>query len=312
MNVSEAMQESKALLSEYKMTQQPQAKQQPGNSRLDEPKPKPQDPVRQHSSDVRTSERLSQTKKQPNTMPPPMIIRNNSRPDIEQYKKEQGDLMVRDMIRQLQQENSSLQAQQNNLRSTFSQYFSPDVLHYLENNKGTFQTVDNEKHLISVLFCDIRGFSNYSLTASSEEIVKYLGEYFEIASHYVLQKHNGIISKYTATIAALGILHEVALRNQTNPGKAPLNIGIGIATGEVIVGNIGSDDFKDFTLIGPAVNMASRLENANKDLGTSLLISDATYKALQGRISCRDCGEVEIRGWQNTEHVYAPVIKKLE
>jgi class 3 adenylate cyclase len=282
-------------------------------------------------TDSRMLDRLSQSKQQP-ANPSIIIPREMTSHDWEAYKQEQGDFMVRDMLRQLQRENSNLHAQQQQLRSTFSQYFSPNVAHYLESNKGTFQNVSNQTHRVSVLFCDIRGFSSYSQSASSDEVLKFLSEYFEIASHFILQRYNGVISKlmgdgfmaywgfpvpdgdhaYVATRAALDILHEVALRNHIKSGKNPLNIGIGIATGEALIGNIGSDDFKDFTLIGPTVNMASRLEEANKRLNTSLLISGATYEALQGRLPCQNCGKVEIRGWDETQPVYAPVLKKLE
>lgn len=277
-----------------------------------------------YGANSRTQERLSKSKNQPAHMPQVIIKPDDE--DWERYKQEQGDLMVTDMVRQLRRENANLHAQQSQLRTTLSQYFSPSVLQYLEAHKGKFQNMDNEKRVVSVLFCDIRGFSEYSLNASSDEVVRFLGEYFEIASQCILHKHHGVISKlmgdglmaywgfpvpteehaYIATQAALDILHEVDLRNQTRPDAVPLKIGIGIATGHAIVGNIGSEDFKDFTLIGPSVNMAARLEEANKTLGTRLLISGETHQALHGKIPCQDCGEIDIRGWHNREHVYSP------
>jgi|GEM_PF-2426528 len=276
---------------------------------------------------VKTQARLSQTRNLHLNMPD--IPKRATLQDWEQYKHQEGELITKDMLRQLQRENSNLQAQQQQLKSTFSQYFSPQVLQYLESNKGTFQNVENERHTITVLFCDIRGFSAYSQTASPDELVKFLSEYFNIASYYILHKYNGIVSKlmgdglmaywgfpvpnpdhaFIATSAALDIMKEVAFRNHTNPDAPPLQIGIGIATGEAIVGNIGSSDFKDFTLIGPPVNMAARLEEANKQLNTSLLISDTTYVGLKGRLPCRDMGKVPIRGWQSPEQVYAPIIE---
>jgi adenylate cyclase len=292
-----------------------------------------QAPPAGHSADAKVLERLSQSKNLSLNLPG---TSGGNRPgekqytqaDWEKYKTKEGDMMVRHMIRGLQQENSRLQDQQANLRSTFSQYFSADVLQYLENNKGAFQNIENQKHLVSVLFCDIRGFSAYSQSSTSDELVRFLGEYFEIASYYILHKHHGVISKlmgdglmaywgfpirnddhaFVATQAALDILREVELRNTTRPESTPIQMGIGIATGEVVVGNIGSMDFKDFTLIGVPVNLASRLDEANKDLGSRLLISGNTYQALGGRIACRDLGEVALRNWQGVEHVYAPKV----
>jgi class 3 adenylate cyclase len=282
--------------------------------------PKPEQPLDAHMQD-----RLTQAKSQ---AAPPVIIRPTMA-DWEQYKQEQGDLMVNQMVRQLRQENANLHARQDNLRTTFSKYFSPKVLQYLESNRGTFENVNNEKHQMSVMFCDIRGFSTYSQSASADEVMSLLSEYFEITSHAILNKHNGVINKlmgdglmaywgfpvptenhaYIATCAALDILNQIEYRNKSRSDQPPLNIGIGIATGEAIVGNIGSSDFKDFTLIGPVVNMTSRLEEANKTLNTRLLISQATYQGLKGNIPCRDCGKIEIRGWQEPQQVYAPIIK---
>jgi class 3 adenylate cyclase len=282
------------------------------------------------STNEKVLERLSQSKNLSLNIPGAGGNRPGERQytqaDWEKYKQQEGDMMVRHMIRGLQQENARLQDQQANLRSTFSQYFSADVLQYLENNKGAFQNIENQKHIVSVLFCDIRGFSAYSQSSTSDELVRFLGEYFEIASYYILHKHHGVISKlmgdglmaywgfpirnddhaFVATQAALDILREVNLRNTTRPDSKPIQMGIGIATGEVVVGNIGSMDFKDFTLIGVPVNLASRLDEANKDLGSSLLISGNTYRALGNRIACRDLGEISIRNWQGVEHVYAP------
>lgn len=335
LDVHAAVQVSKAILMEHQINRQIEKKLRPGKSHgvpgREDSKDSPhrdQEGEKQHHQ---TLDRLSKTRNQPATSSTPPIIVKPNMQDWENYKQEQGDLMVRDMVRQLQRENASLHAQQDKLRSTISQYFSPKVLSYLEANRGNFQSVNNEKHQISVLFCDIRGFSNYSLSASSDEIVNFLGEYFEIASHFILNKHDGVVSKlmgdglmaywgfpvpnadhaYIATRAALDILHEVDLRNHIKSSQTPLNIGIAIATGEVVVGNVGSTDFKDFTLIGSSVNMAARLEETNKTLGTRLLISDETYKALKGRISCQDYGQIQIRGWQSTEHVYGPHIPKL-
>lgn len=253
-------------------------------------------------------------------------IQKYTQQDWERYKEREGHMMVQDMVRQLRTENMNLHAQKNDLQSTFSQYFSPEVLKYLEQNQQSFETLQNQRRTMSVLFCDLRGFSNYSQSASSEEMVAYLGEYFEIASYCVLHKYNGVISKlmgdgfmaywgfpmensdhaHTATQAALTILREVQLRNELKPLLKPIQVGIGIATGDVMVGNIGSMDFKDFTLIGVPVNLASRLQESTKTLGTGLLISQNTYEALNGRLPCHAWGDTEIRGWLKPEPVYTP------
>lgn len=279
------------------------------------------------SSDPQYKSRLAQIKTNPGSAP--QIKRDQppkTRETWDEYKKREGDLMVRHMIQELRQENSQLQAEQQQLRSTFSQYFSPNVLRYLEDNRADFQRVENQQRDVSILFCDIRGFSTYSQTAAPDDLVAFLDEYFNIASHIILHQYDGVISKlmgdglmaywgfpipqpdhaYVATRAALDILKEVDLRNHTTQHATPMNIGIGIASGPAIVGNIGSADFKDFTLLGNPVNLAARLEEANKSLNTQLLISANTYAGLQGRIPCEDRGEHAVRGLQGAERIYAP------
>lgn len=282
---------------------------------------------RTYTNDTQLQGRLNESKNLTQKKPE---IRRATQQDWQNYKASEGSLLNREMIRQLQQENQNLRNQKNELQSTFSQYFSPEVLKYLEKNKLNYEGIQNQQHHISVLFCDLRGFSQYSQTASSEAVVAYLGEYFEIASYSILHKYNGVISKlmgdgfmaywgfpmsiqdhaYVATQAALTILQEVSLRNQLKPGEKPIEIGIGIATGTVMVGNIGSMDFKDFTLIGVPVNLAARLQETTKKLGNSLLISQNTYEELHGRIPCHNWGETEIRGWQNTESLYTPIVQE--
>ena len=112
---------------------------------------------------------------------------------------------------------------------------------------------------------------------------------------------------YRATRAALDILKEVEFRNSCLPeGANKLEVGLGLCTGEVLVGNFGSADFKDFTLIGNPVNLASRLDGANKELNTRVLISEETFRMLEGRIPCHDQGEISIRGWSGGVRVYEP------
>lgn len=274
----------------------------------------------------KTKDRLSQFR--PGEGDLPKITRDPQyvQESMDEFRDREGKIMVNHMIRSLQRENQTLQTQQQSLKSTFSQYFSPNVIQYLEQNKDLFANVANQKRDVSILFCDIRGFSAYSQTASSDELVTYLGEYFSIASEIILHRYDGTINKlmgdglmaywgfplpqqdhaFIATTAALHILKEVDLRNRTTPGAKPLDIGIGVASGEAIVGNIGSTDFKDFTLVGVPVNLASRLDNANKQHRTQLLISENTHRGLQGRLRCRDLGQIDIPGWQGAERVYAP------
>lgn len=238
-----------------------------------------------------------------------------------------GEVAYQQILRDLQRENMELQTRQQQLRSTFSQYFSPSMLKYMEENRAAFENIQNRRHRVSVLFCDVRNYAAFAQQASPEELTAFLQEYFDIVINTVLNRHDGVINKLmgdgvmayfgfpiptddhplTATQAGLDILHEVNFRNQTNPQAQPLEMGIGVATGEVIIGNIGSQDYKDFTLLGTTVNLASRLDDLNKDLDTSFLIDRATFEAVQGQIPCQDMGTHTIKGWEGPLPVYRPI-----
>jgi adenylate cyclase len=212
------------------------------------------------------------------------------------------------------------------LRSTFSQYISPNVLRYLEKNREAFKGISNKKEQVSILFCDIRGFTAYSQTHTPQESAKLLADYYAIANDIILNRYDGTINKlmgdglmaywgfpvpdadhaYTATNAAIAIIKAMEQYNAQATGDR-IQVGIGIYTGEVVVGNIGSKDFMDFTLIGNPVNLASRLESVNKELNTRLLISEATYQDLRSRIRCKDHGLISIRGWNGQIQVYEPL-----
>lgn len=319
----EAVQDALTSVQENRKTQPDRSSTTTTHTPVNPPPPSPSKGVTDAQIKNRLNESRNLTQKTPQ-------IQRPTQQDWQTYKQNEGHLINREMIRQLQAENQSLRSQKDELQSTFSQYFSPDVLKYLEKNKPSYEGMQNQQHDISVLFCDVRGFSQYSQSVSSEEVVAYLGEYFEIASYSILHRYHGVISKlmgdgfmaywgfpmatpdhaYIATQAALTILQEVKLRNELKPDQKPIEIGIGIASGSVMVGNIGSMDFKDFTLIGVPVNLAARLQETTKTLGNNLLISQNTFEALQGRIPCHHWGETEIRGWQNPESVYTPIIQK--
>lgn len=264
-----------------------------------------------------------------NNMPQPQV----SKESLEEFKKREGDLGMREMLRDLQGENARLQHQQqqmlseqDQMRQNYAKYFSPNVTRYLEENQMSFQQFNNHACQVSVLFCDIRNFSAYSQTHTPEEVAAFLKEYFDITLNVILNRYDGAINKLMgdgimaywgfpiptiehaafATQAAVTILEEVDRRNARSSGLDKLEVGIGIATGEVLIGNIGSADFKDFTLIGTPVNLAARLDNANRAMNSRILISNETHEALKGRIPCQDHGTIEIQGWQSGVRVYEP------
>jgi adenylate cyclase len=236
------------------------------------------------------------------------------------------DPAIREMLNSLKRENMELQVQKQELRSTFSQYISPKVVKYLEQNRQAFQGIANQKQQVTILFCDIRGFTSFSQSHTPEEIAQFLGSYYSIVNDIIINRFDGTINKLMgdglmaywgfpiptaehpmiATQAGLAILKALDERNAQ--AEQAIQIGIGICSGEVVVGNIGSKDFMDFTLIGDPVNLASRIEGINKILQTRILITETTYRGLRGKIRCKSHGPQDIRGWQGQLQVFEPTL----
>lgn len=236
-----------------------------------------------------------------------------------------GNREIREVLRGLQDENSRLYNQREAIKSQFSHYFSPNVLKYMEQHRDQFQAFSNQKHVLSIMFCDIRNFTRFSQAHPPEETAAYLSRFFNLVNEVVIHQYEGTLNKligdalmaywgfplknpdhaYVATQAAISILYAIEAWNKKQEGP-PYEVGIGIYTGEVLVGNIGSQDFMDFTLVGDPVNLAARLEGATKALNSHLLISEETYRGLNERLLCRRLGPLEVKGWQGELYAYEP------
>ena len=171
---------------------------------------------------------------------------------------------------------------------------------------------------VSILFSDVRSFTTISETLGARETVSMLNEYFEEMVDVILQ-NGGILDKYigdaimalfgapfagehdadNAVTVANGMmvaLHDLNERRRAD-GKAAIDIGIGVGTGEVIVGNIGSTKRMEYTVIGESVNLAARLEGANKFYGTKVLVSEFTVKEMKTNSSrLRDIDLMQVKG----------------
>jgi adenylate cyclase len=179
-----------------------------------------------------------------------------------------------------------------------------------------------ESYHVAILFCDLRGFTRMGESASAEEVILFLNDYFANVTH-LISKHNGIINKFMgdAVLAVFGLDNDGnAVEDAVNASLAIVNnnialympnemhpeTGVGIDFGLVVGGTIGSDQRYEYTIVGDAVNKASRLEGLSKRLGYSIILSDEAYKLLCAdlRKHFSNLGEHKVRGRNEAVVVY--------
>lgn len=209
-------------------------------------------------------------------------------------------------------------------KEAFAKYVSPDVAEEISKNIDDLKVDVGERREVTILFSDIRGFTSLSEKLPPEEVVRRLNVYFGAMVEIVFA-HGGTLDKYIgdaimaffgapksdpehaahACLTALEMKRRLEDINREfkKEGIAELKIGVGINTGEVVVGNIGSERRMDYTVIGDHVNLASRLEGLNKNFGTSIIVSEYTRARAEGFV-VRDLGEVEIRGKEHPVRIY--------
>jgi len=176
----------------------------------------------------------------------------------------------------------------------------------------------------AIMICDLRDFTRISDNWPRDDVIDLLNDYFDAMSEPIA-KHGGEILKFIGDgLLAIFPLHEpdacanllravtearqamTALNARNNgTGRAPLNYGIGVHVGDVMYGNIGSASRLDFTVIGPAVNMASRLETLTKQLGRPVLLSRDFAKLVEGKFELEHVGKHEVRGFSDPIELFA-------
>ena len=210
------------------------------------------------------------------------------------------------------------------LRRHFSLYLPPTVVDRLLAT-GASPALGGERREVTILLTDIEGYTAISERMLPEQIVNLVNRYFKVATDSV-ERHGGIVDKFmgdgmlavfgapvddpdhaaSAVSAAKQLLHvTVADPEIVDPEGAPLHTRIGVATGMVLIGNVGSGTRLNYTVIGDTVNLASRLESENKVWGTSMLVSEDTARAA-GLDSFEFVGRVTVRGRKAEVRVYTP------
>jgi adenylate cyclase len=176
----------------------------------------------------------------------------------------------------------------------------------------------------AIMICDLRDFTKISDNWPRDDVIELLNGYFDAMSEPIA-RHGGEILKFigdgllaifplSQPSACAHLLHAVAEARQamitlneknSETGRAPLNYGVGVHVGDVMYGNIGSRTRLDFTVIGPAVNMASRLETLTKQLGRTVLLSRAFADFVANDFDLERLGEYPIRGFSDPIEVFA-------
>jgi adenylate cyclase len=243
------------------------------------------------------------------------------------------DVTTRDEIGQLTAAFNKMVEQlrhKERLRETFGRYVDPRVVEGLIDPKSLAAS-SGERRVMTVLFCDMKGFTSLSEGMTPQGLVKVMNHYLSTMSGPI-RSHRGIIDKYIgdaimaywgppftedseqARLACLAAV-EMADRGTALRTELPELIGvrtvpsdcevrIGIATGEVLVGSIGSEFMMSYTVMGDAVNLASRLENANKIYGSHSLASEAAIKAAGDAVEAREVDRVIVVGQTHPETVF--------
>lgn len=213
--------------------------------------------------------------------------------------------------RTLIQENEHYQSY---LEKNFRRYVDPSVLNVLT-EAYNFEQFENKKLTATILFCDVRGFTELAESLEVDDLIGQMNAYFFEPGTEIIQSAGGTIDKFIGdgimavfgapvpfdgsaergVEAAVTLMRVLQEARQT--GRHKLSIGIGLATGEVVCGNIGSSKRMDFTVMGNAVNLAARLEKlAGPDM---ILIDETTKKELRGSVDVSGSVEVSIKGIKN-------------
>jgi len=218
------------------------------------------------------------------------------------------------------------------VKKAFQYYMTSSVVNEVLKDPEKLKLGGDKKNL-SVLFSDIRGFTSISEKMAPEELVHFLNEYLTVMTDLVF-KHDGLLDKYMgdaimavygapleitdhayrACVTALEMMSALRPLHQSweKKGLPKMNIGIGVSTGPMVVGNMGSERRFDYTVMGDTVNLGSRLEGINKVYGSNIIIGEKTHNAVKNDLICRQLDAVRVKGKEQPEKIYELLAKKGE
>lgn len=211
------------------------------------------------------------------------------------------------------------------MKTTMYRYMTPGVAEQVM-ALGDDALMVGERRDVTILFSDIRGYTTLTENLGASEVVSLLNQYFETMVEAVFN-HEGTLDKFIgdalmavfgaplplkenhawmAVQSALDMRWRLADFNQRRlfESQPQIHIGIGISSGEVVSGNIGSQKRMDYTVIGDGVNLSSRLESVTKEYGCDIILSEYTYKLCGDRIRVRELDKIRVKGKTRAVNIY--------
>ena len=224
------------------------------------------------------------------------------------------------------------------IKNLFGKYVDPRIIESVIDKGEELFVNDSQKKKMTVFFSDIEGFSEISESLTANGLVKLMNHYFTHASQPIY-RHNGVIDKFIgdaimafwgapfsndkhaieACEASLEYLDSLTKINLQIPEilgfkkNAPqINVRIGLCTGDVVAGNIGSNDCMSYTVLGDTVNIAARLESANKKYGTRIIMEQNTHDMIKDHFETRKIDRIRVVGIQKPIEIFELLAKKSQ
>lgn len=214
------------------------------------------------------------------------------------------------------------------IKSAFKQYLSGDVIEQMLTNPDMLQ-LGGQKRELTMFFSDLKGFSSFSEKLEPPELTSLMNDVLSDACDVIFEEGgtvdkfigDAIVAFWNAPVAQAdhalrAVRATILIQRKLDTRRAefelrtkglPMQMRIGINSGEVIVGNMGSRQRFNYTMLGDAANLASRLEGANKPFGTHIMVSESTWNQLSGAVPGREIGFVRVVGRAQAVKVFEPL-----